>query len=116
MKKFSILVIDDEEIIRGLLSEYLGRLGHTITTAIDVIEGLKSFQENPTDIVLTDMKMPGNLDGIDIVRRIKAFKPETRFIVLTAFANDLERIENITDEIFTKPIDLNKLKELIDTF
>lgn len=65
-----VLVIDDDEEIRTLVRAMLTGVGHEVEDAIDGEEGLRIFEERSTDLVITDINMPG-MDGHDV---IKAFR------------------------------------------
>ena len=66
----SILVIDDEKGILGVLREVLTRFGHRVEIAEDGYEGIEKFDGGSFDIVITDMCMPG-LDGEGVVKHIR---------------------------------------------
>ena len=66
----SILVIDDDEPIRELLWTMLEREGYRVLEAPDGDEGLKQFTETPTDLVITDLIMPGK-EGIETIRDLR---------------------------------------------
>jgi len=78
-----ILVVDDEEGIRSFVAEALATDGHAVTQAADGREALRRLAEHGFDLVLTDLKMPG-IDGMEVVRRVRAEQPEVEVIVLTA--------------------------------
>jgi two-component system, NtrC family, response regulator AtoC len=80
----SILVVDDEEGIREFVQEVLASDHHEVTAASNGVEALHELQTRAFDIMITDLKMPGPLDGIDLLRRSKADAPEMEVILLTA--------------------------------
>jgi two-component system, NtrC family, response regulator AtoC len=80
----SILVVDDEEGIREFLREVLMSDRHEVIAASDGVEALRELQTRAFDVMITDLKMPGSLDGIDLLRRTKADAPEMEVVVLTA--------------------------------
>ncbi|HSK20896.1 MAG TPA: sigma-54 dependent transcriptional regulator [Longimicrobiales bacterium] len=79
-----ILVVDDEEGIREFLADALGDDGHDVTQAADGLAALQRLHERAFDLVITDLRMPGALDGVDILRKAKADQPEIEVVVLTA--------------------------------
>ena len=81
----SILVVDDEEGIREFLHEVLASDRHRVTAVPTAAEALQALQANAFDVMITDLKMPGALDGIDLLRRSKADASEMEVIVLTAY-------------------------------
>jgi diguanylate cyclase (GGDEF)-like protein len=87
-----ILVVDDEQDICTLISGYLSGEGYTVTTALNVEEGLRQFKEEAPELVITDIKMPGR-SGIDLLRDIKAGDPSMDVIVLTGHSDELTAID-----------------------
>jgi len=79
-----ILVVDDEAGIREFIADALTDDGHDATTAADGLDALQRLHERTFDVMITDLRMPGALDGIDVLRKAKADVPELEVIVLTA--------------------------------
>ena len=79
-----ILVVDDETGIREFLADALADDGHDVTGAADGLEALQRLHERAFDVMITDLRMPGALDGVDLLRKAKADQPELEVIVLTA--------------------------------
>ncbi|MFH1023528.1 MAG: response regulator [Planctomycetota bacterium] len=86
MSQQRVLVVDDEESIRELLTRFLEAGGYAVETAPDGVSALEAFERNPADVVVTDLTMP-RMGGVDLVRRIKAKAPQTIAIVLTGYAS-----------------------------
>ena len=113
-----ILVIEDNENNRVLLTRRLKARGHEVITAEDAEQGLALAQTGLSDLILMDIGLPG-LDGWDATRRLKAH-PATRqipIIALTAHAMQGDRekaVEAGCDAYETKPIDFARLFEKID--
>ncbi len=104
--KPKILLIDDEEGIRKLLGISLRDAGYPVSIAIDGERGIELFQEEAPEIVLTDIKMPG-LDGIEVLRRVKAMSPDTEVIVITGHGEMELAIQSLqldASDFVTKPI------------
>jgi len=104
--KPKILLIDDEEGIRKLLGISLRDAGYPVSSAIDGERGIELFQEEAPEIVLTDIKMPG-LDGIEVLRRVKAMSPDTEVIVITGHGEMELAIQSLqleASDFITKPI------------
>ena len=78
----SILVIDDDETIRELLRAILEREGYRVLEAPDGGEGLKQFTETPTDLVITDLIMPGK-EGIETIRDLRRKFPDVKIIAVS---------------------------------
>jgi len=82
----AILIVDDEEGIREFLADALASDDHEVTRASDGIEALARVHARAFDLMITDLRMPGALDGVDVLRRVKSEQPEMEVIVLTAHA------------------------------
>ncbi len=80
----SILVVDDEEGIREFLHDVLSSDRHDVATASDGAAALHQLQKRAFDVMITDLKMPGALGSIGLLRRGRADAPEMEIIVLTA--------------------------------
>ena len=112
----TILIIDDDAAMRDGLFETLTDLGHVPRTASSGREGLAALSDD-VDAVLLDLRMPGGMDGIEVLRRIRAVRNPPPVIVLTAFASAENTIEAMRLGAFdhlTKPIGRNELRDLME--
>ncbi|HEU0265586.1 MAG TPA: response regulator [Geobacterales bacterium] len=110
----SILIVDDESIIRDLCAKALP--GYQITQASNGEEALQLFHPYQFDCVLTDIMMP-QLNGIDLLRRIKEVEPTQVVIVMTGYAEKeviLNALKADADDFITKPLNLIQLKTTVD--
>ena len=114
-----ILLVEDNEINRDMLSRRLERRGYQVAIALDGEQGVSMAGLEAPDLILMDMSLPV-LDGWEAARRLKA-APETRaipIIALTAHAmvGDREKaIESGCDDYDTKPVEFQRLLEKIET-
>jgi len=83
VEKLKILVVDDEEDIRTILSDRLEMNGYEVVTASDGMEALKKVAESSPELVLLDIELP-KLNGMQVLGRIKSEHPETIVIIITA--------------------------------
>jgi two-component system cell cycle response regulator DivK len=113
-----ILLVEDNEMNRDMLSRRLQRRDYEVIIAIDGAEGVAKAQADPPDLILMDMSLPV-LDGWEATRRLKA-TPETRtipVIALTAHAMSGDRdkaIEAGCDDFETKPVEFSRLLSKIE--
>jgi len=101
-----ILLVDDEEGIRKVLSISLTDDGYEVFTAKSGKEALHVIREQQPPIVLTDIKMPG-MDGIQLLKKIKAESPDTEVIMITGHGDMEKAIESLqfdATDFITKPI------------
>jgi DNA-binding NtrC family response regulator len=84
----TILIIDDEEAILGFLKEWLMYEGFNVLTAIDGIEGMKLFNDNQVDLVITDMIMPRK-GGIETIIEMKKICPDIKIIAMSGGGHNL---------------------------
>lgn len=82
--QYTILVVDDEELVRNLVVTLLARLGHSYITAADGVDALDRMKGNQIDAVITDIKMP-NMDGVALTVEILKRYPGLPILVMTAF-------------------------------
>ena len=110
-KQGTILVVDDEEIMREILETLLTRAGYDVRLASSGTEGLELARALPFDAAIVDIMMPG-LDGYETARRIRAVDPDLPLIGQTAHAMQEDRahcIEAGMVDRVTKPIDTEEL-------
>jgi DNA-binding NtrC family response regulator len=110
-----ILIVDDEASVRDSLYQWFKADGYRVDTADEATSALKKLQENPWDIILLDIKMPG-MDGIELQNRIKQIDKNIVTIIITAYASVDTAIQALKDGAFdyvTKPIDPDDLSRLI---
>ncbi len=88
-----VLSVDDEEGIREFVAEVLGEAGHDVARAADAGEALAALEDGPFDLMLVDLKMPGELSGMDVLRRARAEWPDMQVIVLTAHGSVSAAVE-----------------------
>ncbi|MGD9288007.1 MAG: response regulator [Desulfobacterales bacterium] len=118
----SILLVDDEAGIRKVLGIALADLGYTVHSAENGVNALRIFKDVQPSIVLTDIKMP-EMDGIDLLRRLKKMSPDTEVIMITGHGDmdlAIKSVKYEATDFVTKPINdeileiaLNRAQERI---
>ncbi len=115
LEEIGILIVDDEVSVRDSLYQWFKADGYRVDTADGAASALNKLQENPWDIILLDIKMPG-MDGIELQNRIKQIDKNIVTIIITAYASVDTAIQALKDGAFdyiTKPIDPDDLGRLI---
>ena len=113
--KISVLLVDDEDNFRNILSEELNLMGFNIATAASGEEAKKVISQENFDIILLDIKLPG-VDGIATLKVIKEVSPFSEVIMLTAYAtveNAISSMKLGAYDYLTKPCKLEELEEII---
>lgn len=110
----SILIVDDDESIRVILAELLAK-EYDIAEAETGEKALELLNRRDFDVVLTDLMMPAT-DGMELLTIIKKLKPETRVIMITAFAtieSAVEAMKKGASDYISKPFDAYEVKKII---
>jgi two-component system response regulator AtoC len=116
MPQLDILIADDEPELRAGIRSQLQPRGFQISEAPDGDRAWQLIQESTFDLVLVDVKMPG-LSGLEVLQKIKSFRPSTTVAIITAHANLRDAVKAIQDGAFDyieKPLQPEKLDQLID--
>lgn len=114
MSERHLLIVDDDDRIRGLLKEYLARAGFRVTSAADAAGARRMLNVLDFDLMILDVMMPGE-DGLSLTRAIRAeggAKAGTPILMLTARGLAEDRIEGLTsgvDDYLPKPFDPQEL-------
>jgi PAS domain S-box-containing protein len=101
-----LLLIDDEPDILRVLSMSLKADGYAVVTAANGNEGIAAFEKELPDIVITDIKMPG-MDGIEVLKNIKALSADTEVIIITGHGdieNAIEALKHGASDFINKPV------------
>lgn len=112
----SILIIDDDPLIRKTLSSYLLKEDFEVILAEDGEEGLRKYEENFPDLVILDIRLP-DMDGLEALRKIKEKKENASIIIMTAYDDmktTVEAIKSGAFEYLVKPLDYVELDLTID--
>lgn len=111
----NILIVDDEQSYRQLLSLVFESDGHSLRTARNGREALELLKTEPADVVISDVRMP-DMDGIDLLRAVRETLPDIGVVLMTAFASvDTARdaFKLGADDFIQKPFDVEELKLIV---
>jgi two-component system sensor histidine kinase EvgS len=112
-----ILVIDDNETVRDLVSKVLCRLGYEVSSVDSGEKGLSLFLKNGFDLVITDLNMPG-MDGLSLAHNIKEKSPSTHVVLMTGSQNEdfLSGIKrSAVDRTVFKPFKVADIDQTVQT-
>ncbi len=111
MAEADVLVVDDEEYIRDLVTSSLRLAGFTARAASDGFEALRCIASDPPDLVVLDVRMPG-IDGFQVCRNVRSAGNDVPIVFLTARDAPEDRVSGLTkggDDYVTKPFGLEEL-------
>ncbi len=102
----NLLIVDDEEENRNMLSRHFRFEGYNVVTAIDGLDALTKLEDNRFDVIISDIMMP-NMNGIELLKEIRDHYPMIHVIMITAYVsleNGLAAMRYGADTIIFKPI------------
>ncbi len=108
---FKILVADDDESVREVVSDIISREGFAVDSAEDGTDALTKILKGRYHLIITDLKMPG-ADGLEILKRSLSLDPDTSVVIITAYAtlqSALEAVKEGAYDYVTKPFRLEEL-------
>jgi two-component system response regulator HydG len=111
-----ILVIDDDKRLAETIAESLERRGHSCTVATNGKTGVTRLEQEPFDVVLTDLRM-ADLDGLAVVEKCRKIQPDAEIFVITGYAEVKTAVEALklgASHYLQKPIDLTELRAVVD--
>lgn len=110
-----VLVVDDQEVIRELITEYLQAEGHTVATAAHGREALERFSEGAFDLLITDQSMP-EMNGVQLAAALRNRAPHLPILLLTGFGEEMQALgdhpQNV-DLVIGKPVSASELRRAI---
>jgi CheY-like chemotaxis protein len=113
----TILVVEDEVLVRMLIADQLRSAGYSVIEAADADEARALLaQIFDVKLVLSDIQMPGSIDGVGLARAVRAAYPGVKIVLASGQAATLDGVEH--DGFFSKPYDVpqivNQIKALLD--
>ena len=112
MDRYRVMIIDDEKIVGDMAKMSLEREGYVVETFLNGESALIRLKEERFDVVVTDLKMKG-VDGMEVLKTVKELYPDTKVIMITAFANldtAIEALRGDVHDFFPKPVKIKELK------
>ena len=115
MNQGKVLVVDDDRSLRQFLSNMLRRAGYEVRTVPGGAEALEAMTQETADVVVTDLSMDG-MDGMEVLRRVKAGWPGTEVVMITAYAtteNAVTAMKEGAYDYVVKPFNVDELKLIL---
>ncbi len=117
MPQPSILVVDDELLIRDLLYDFFTGQGWQITVAENSEKAMQILNDKPVDVLLADIKMP-NMDGLQLASQVKEERPGMPVVLMTGYPSvesAVSALRTKVDDYVVKPFNINQLFKLIES-
>ena len=114
--KPSLLIVDDDEIMRETLSDVLKKRGYDVISVGSGNGALSTIKKNLIDLILLDMKLP-DVDGLEVLKKIKEFDTEILVIMMTAYSDVQTAVSSMKSgayDYINKPFELEELRLLIE--
>lgn len=111
-RDFTILIVDDDEIVRDAVSSLLKEEGYSVMSAVDGLDAIRVLRVEDIHLVITDLRMPG-ADGIEVLKYALRSMPDIAVVILTAYGTlntALDAIKEGAYDYLTKPF---KIKEIV---
>ena len=115
MEKETMLVVEDEDIMRDALFDYFSDEGHKVDTASDGDKALEKFNLEDYNVMIIDLKLPGR-DGLSVLKEIRAKNPKAKVIIITAYPSidtAKEAMRGGATDYLPKPFELDYLETII---
>jgi DNA-binding NtrC family response regulator len=114
----TVLVVDDEPAVQALLTDAVEASGWTAFTASNAAEALSSLEVRVPDAVITDLRMPGGMDGFQLFQTIRKLHAELPVVIMSAYGNIETAVESIKCGAFDylpKPFKIERVVHLLDS-
>ena len=112
-----ILIIEDEPVVISLLKRIIGAMGHEVVLAADGQQGLDLARRENIGIIVSDLQMPGDPSGMDLIRKLRSTKPQCPIVIVSGYPSpeamgECEKL-GITD-FLTKPFEMTFVRSVIE--
>ncbi len=114
-----VLIVDDDPGVVAYLSRVLTLAEHSVVKAVDGETGLAAAADPEIKLIVSDLNMPGDLSGVDFIRKIRQERPDCPVVVVSGYPSETSlaqcREMGVTD-FLTKPFELGFIRGLLDRF
>jgi signal transduction histidine kinase/CheY-like chemotaxis protein len=113
--KGHVLVVEDDEAVASLVTEMIRELNYRVTHVPSASAALEALREGPIDIVFSDVMMPGDMDGLQLSREVKARHPGVPVLLTSGYAEMIRRTTSLAGvRILAKPFELHELAAALE--
>ena len=112
----TVLVVEDDDLVRLVVAEMVREAGFSVVEAGDADEALVVLvgSSNPISLVLTDIRMPGSMDGVALARRLRATWPQIKIALISSHPSDADTL-SCCDAFLAKPFTSQRLIGQVNT-
>ena len=111
-----LLLIEDESGVQSYFQAVVSRMGHELLVASDGTSGIALVENEPVDVIMSDLNMPGEPNGMALIRRIRELRPDTPVVVISGYPTK-ERLDECkalgVDDFLTKPFEMTFFSSVI---
>lgn len=107
----SILLVEDEMFIRMALADALRSAGFIVREAADGDEAYRLYSAAHVDMLVTDIKMPGAIDGLSLAKLVRAKSPDAKIVLVSA--NKYSDMASVADAVFFKPVSIAHMLDCV---
>ena len=115
MKNLRVLYVEDSQMARSVVGEFLAEIVTHLEVANDGEDALEKFKSGRFDVLITDLRMP-NMDGFSLISEIRKLSEDINIVIVSAFQGEHEMSESSKFNIFEllkKPLDLDDLEKVL---
>ncbi|MEK6776771.1 MAG: response regulator [bacterium] len=115
MTSWSLLVVDDEKLVRWSIQQFMEKEDFRVVSSADGDDAIKNIENERFDVIITDLVMPGK-NGIDVTRQAKKLHPDTKIIMMTAHGSLLDKQEARKAGVarfINKPFQVSEVKAIV---
>lgn len=116
-RRATILIVDDEATLRSVFSDMMTRQGYRCITAANAVDALQIIESNllEFDMLVTDIKMPGALDGVALASKLRDFQPDVAILVITGYPESaaMKEVKSRGFRVLEKPFRQAELESAV---
>ena len=112
-----ILIIEDEPVVVSLLKRIITGMGHEVVVAVDGAQGLALARSENVAVIVSDLHLPGEISGMDLIRRLHSAKPQCAIVIVSGYPSPdvLTECEQMgIKDFLSKPFEMTFVQSVIE--
>ncbi|MCX6996457.1 MAG: response regulator [Kiritimatiellaeota bacterium] len=113
-----ILIIEDEPVVVSLLKRIITGMGHEVVVAVDGVQGLALARSETVAVIVSDLHLPGEISGMDLIRRLHSVKPQCAIVIVSGYPSPeiMDECEQMgIKDFLTKPFEMTFVQSVIES-